>query len=40
MFGIARTGAQWGDLPGQFGKWNSVDRRFRDCGVAGLFERI
>ncbi|MBC7737191.1 MAG: transposase [Candidatus Saccharibacteria bacterium] len=24
VFGIARTVAQWRDLPGQFGKWNSV----------------
>lgn len=40
VFWIARTGAQWRDLPGEFGKWNSVCRRFRDWGVAGVFERI
>ena len=40
VFWIARTGAQWRDLPGEFGKWNSVYRRFRDWARAGVFERI
>lgn len=37
---IVRTGAQWRDLPLEFGNWNPVCRRFRDWGVAGAFERI
>jgi transposase len=40
VFWIARTGAQWRDLPVEFGKWNSVYRRFRDWVHAGVFERL
>ena len=40
VFWIARTGAQWRDLPGEFGKWNTVYRRFRDWARAGVFELI
>ena len=40
VFWIARTGAQWRDLPGEFGKWNTVYRRFRDWARLGVFERI
>ena len=40
VFWIARTGAQWRDLPGEFGKWNTVCRRFGDWAGAGVFERI
>ena len=38
VFWIARTGAQWHDLPGGFGKWNTVCRRFRDWARLGVFE--
>lgn len=40
VFWIARTGAQWRDLPPGFGKWNTVYRRFRDWAKAGVFDRI
>ena len=34
---IVRTGAQWRELPGEFGKWNSVFKRFRRWVNADLF---
>lgn len=35
-----RTGMPWRDLPGTFGKWNSIFRRFRRWVKGGVFERI
>lgn len=40
VFWIARTGAQWRDLPEEFGKWSSVYRQFRRWTVAGLWDTI
>lgn len=40
IFWIARTGAQWRDLPEEFGKWSSVYRQFRRWTDAGLWELI
>ena len=40
FFWIARTGAQWRDLPEEFGKWSSVYRQFRRWTLAGLWELI
>jgi transposase len=37
---IARTGSPWRDLPAQFGKWNTVFRRYSDWARAGVFQRL
>ncbi len=38
VFWIARTGSPWRDLPSQFGKWNTVFKRFRDWVKADVFK--
>lgn len=37
---IARTGSPWRDLPGDFGNWNSVFKRFRRWVKNGTFDRV
>lgn len=37
---IAKTGAQWRDLPERFGKWNSVWRRFDRWSRQGVWTNV
>ena len=37
---IARTGAQWRDLPERFGHWNSVWKRFDRWAKKGVWQRV
>lgn len=37
---IVRTGSPWRDLPTEFGKWNTVFKRFRDGVKADVFHKL
>ena len=37
---LVRAGAPWRDLPEEFGKWNSVFRRFRRWAKKGVWKRL
>lgn len=37
---VARTGSQWRHLPDEYGKWNSVFRRFRRWIETGVFDAL
>ena len=40
MVWVARTGAQWRHLPDEYGKWNSVFRRYRRWVTTGVFDAM
>jgi len=40
MVWIARTGARWRQLPAEYGKWNSIFRRYRRWVASGVFSRL
>ena len=37
---MTRTGAQWRELPGRYGKWNSVYRRFLRWNQRNVWSRL
>lgn len=40
MMWMTRTGAQWRRLPDEYGKWNSVFRRYRRWVETGVFDAL
>lgn len=40
IFWMARTGAQWRELPDLYGKWNSVYKRFNEWSKKNIWERL
>ena len=40
IYWIARTGAQWRELPEKYGKWNSIFKRFNSWSKKGIWDDL
>ena len=40
IYWMAKTGAQWRELPEQYGRWNSVFKRFNSWSKKGVWEDL
>jgi len=40
MVWIARTGSRWRHLPAEYGRWNSIFRRYRRWAATGVFDML
>ena len=40
IYWMARSGAQWRFLPSDYGKWNTVYRRYADWSDRGIWRRL
>lgn len=40
IYWMTRTGAQWRELPGKYGKWNSIFSRFNAWSKKGIWDKL
>ncbi len=40
IYWMARTGAQWRELPEKYGKWNTIFKRANEWSKKNIFEKL